>query len=247
MAEVNAVVHPRALADVLANAFLMGKEKVKAVKPCPTILLAYDETNGPAFYAYGMGRYLAGRSRTLLESKEVGAFASVSLTRENADTLRAMLGKSGTGANGNPTKGDTVAVMISDEPKLITSVDELGQTTQKYVNLVITNTKGTLAELSDADPEGKFDGCWDFIDQKIKTEVDTGAGRMTFLAEILGRLKDVKSDGPAIDLKKTSHDRITAVAIGSNFRGVMGDVGREVYSEGGPWKNGPGQPDHLLD
>jgi len=247
MAKIDVMVHPRQLADGLMNAFIMGKGKASDPKPCPTVLLAYDETPDPAFYTYGMGRYLAGRSRVPVGTAKTGEYASVSISRENVEALKGILSKAGTGANGNPTKDDTVTVVISDEPMLIDSVDDLGQPTQKYVNLLISNQKGTLAELTDADLDGTFDACWDFIDQKIKTEVDKGAGRMTFLTEVLAKLKDVKSDGPVIDLKKTSHDRITAVAIGSNFRGVMGDVGRELYAKGGPWANGPGQPDHLLD
>lgn len=241
------MVHPRQLADGLANAFLMGKEKVKAVKPCPVVLLAYDEAPEPAFWIYGMGRYTAGRSRVPLGVAATGAYASVSLTRENADTLRAMLTKAGTGANGNPVKDDTVTVVISDEPMLIESTNENGQPTQKYVNLMISNHKGTLAELTDADLEGTFDGCWDFVDQKIKMDVGGGNERMTFVMDVLAKLKDVKSDGPVIDIKRTDHDRIAAVAIGSNFRGIMGDAEREVYAQGGPHKDGPGRPEHLLD
>lgn len=246
MAEVNVAIHPTALADGLANAFILGKERGK-ILPCPTILLAYDETPEPAFYLYGMGRYLAGRVKVPIDTTKTGSFASVSLTRETADTLRAMLGKSGTGTNGRPVKTDTVSVMISDEPKLVNTTDENGMPIQKYVNLLVSNQGGTLAELTDADPSGQYESCFDFIDESIGAGIDTNAARMTFLAEVLGRLKDIKSDGPVIDLKKTSHDRITAVAIGSNFRGVLGDVGRELYAEGGPWANGPGQPDHLLD
>lgn len=246
MAKVDVAIHPTALADGLANAFTIGKEKGK-ILPCPTILLAYDETPEPAFYLYGMGRYLAGRVRVPIDTTKTGKFASVSITREVADTLRAMLGKSGTGTNGRPVKTDTVSVTISDEPMLVNSTDESGAPIQKYVNLLVSNQGGALAELSDADPTGQFDECFEFIDDALGRDIDHGAERMTFLAEVLGRLKDIKSDGPVVDLKKTSHDRITAVAIGSNFRGVLGDVGRELYAKGGPWANGPGQPDHLLD
>lgn len=241
MGEINVIIHPKTLADGLANAFICGKERIKAVRPCPHVLVAYQESEeGPAFYVYGMGRYIGGRTRVPIEAEATGAFASVSLTRENADTLQSMLRKAGT------KKTDSVSVMISDEPKLITSYDEQGVPVQKYVNLVIASDAGVMAELTDADPEGKSDPFWEFVDDMIKADVDTGAGRMAFLTEILGRLKDVKADGPVLDVKRTSHDRITAVAIGSSFRGVLGDVGREVYAEGGPWKDGPGRPEHLL-
>lgn len=242
MGEVNVIIHPKTLADGLANAFTCGKERVKAVKPCPHVLVAYEEgADGPAFYVYGMGRYVGGRTCVPIEAENTGAFASVSLTREHADSLQSMLRKAGT------KKTDSVSVMISDEPKLIQGFDAQGAPVQKYVNLVIASDAGTMAELSDADPEGKSDPFWDFLDRMIKADVEAGAERMAFVLEVIGRLKDIKADGPVLDLKRTSHDRITAVAIGSNFRGVMGDVGREVYAEGGPWKDGPGRPDHLLN
>lgn len=235
------IIHPKTLADGLANAFTVGKEKIKAVKACPHVFIAYDEPeSGPAFYVYGMGRYVAGRTVVPTGTEATGAFASVSVTRENADLLQSMLRKGGT------KKTDSVSVTISDEPKLITSHDEMGQPIQKYVNLIITGENGNMAELTDADPEGNSEGCWDFVDEKIKEEPEPGAERMAFVSEVIARLKDIKADGPVIDLKKTSHDRITAVAIGSTFRGVMGNVGRELYAEGGPWGDGPGKPEHLL-
>lgn len=248
MAEVNLAIHPKTLADGLANAFTCGKERSKAVKPCPTVLLAYEEdAAGPALFIYGMGRYIGGRTRVPIEGSAAGVFPSVSVSRENADALQSMLRKAGSGANGAPVKGDTISVVISDEPKQIEGFDETGAPVQKYVNLVVATSTGSLAELSDADPEGKFDTFWDFVDRMIRGEVDHGAERMAFVVDVITRLKDMKTDGPVLDLKRTGHDRVAAVAIGSNFRGVVGNVGREVYAEGGPWKDGPGLPEHLLN
>lgn len=223
------------------EAVVIAQSRAKTrVTHCEHILLSYQSgASGPALYVYGVGRYAAGRSKVPLETGPDGS-ASVCIDRTSAETLAPMLRKVGT------KKADTVFVTIYDEPTLINTTNEQGHPIQQWVSLVIANAVGPMAEMLDSDPEGNADSYWDAVDTWVAAPAQPGAESMTFTAEVVTRLKDIYTDGPAVDMRRTNHDQIVAVAMGSLFRGVLVGIGRDIYAEGGPWRNGPGSPDHLL-
>lgn len=234
-------IHPKNLADCIANAVEIGKE-ARSVQGVDHVLLTYQpDTSGKRgeVYCHGFGRYAAGRSRTQLEGIQDRGTASVSIDRDKAAELQSQLRKILGG------KAASVSVSIYDEPTQVMVLDEHGMEAPSMVNLLISDGSMTVADLLDSDPAGLFDGKWDSIDEILAGADHSPAGPFALATEVVGRLGKIKGGGVA-DFRRTAHERILAVAIGADFRGVLGDVDRELYAVGGAHGDGPGDPTHLF-
>lgn len=234
-------IHPKLLADCIANAVEIGKE-ARSVQGVDHVLLTYQPDAGGKFgevYCHGFGRYAAGRSRVQLEGLQDRGTASVSIDRDKAAELQSQLRKILGG------KAAQVSVEIHEEAVLVNVLNEHGLPEPSMVNLLISDGNQTVADLLDSDPAGLFDSKWDSVDEMLAGAAEPTPGPFALATEVVARLGKVKGGGVA-DFRKTSHERVLAVAIGPDFRGLLGDVDRELYAAGGPHGDGPGGQDHLF-
>lgn len=240
MSQVRFTINPKDLADVLANAVEISKEK-SGVKPLPLVMLAYQPAGKRGMVvAYGVGRYAAGRTVAYLDGLPTEESASVCIDRDVAAELQGVLRKVLGG------KKATVSVTISPEPVQVTVKDEHGMPVQTMANLHITSAEETLADLLDTDPEGKAGKWFDWVDDRLAEAKEAASGPLAFQTDIIARLNKIRAESSVVDLKSTGVPNLVAVALGSSFRGVMGEVNRESYVAGGPWGDGGGSPDHLF-
>ena len=220
-------IHPKELADLLANAVDIGKDK-PAVSINELVMLS---CSGAYLSAYGRGRYTAGR-----DWREVGTDVPLSgqlcLTEAECEELATVL----RGTEGSGRKGTTVTVTLRHRE-------------------AFSVTAGTdiLCQLPDADPTSATFGepdevsDWEEIDNLI-TSIEEHAGLTSPWAcstEILTRLNKIRSPTHVADFAIHQSGRIAGVAFGPSFRAVVAGVVREGYAQGGPWGNGPGEPEHL--
>lgn len=239
-APVSFAIHPVDLADVLHNSVEISKE-AKGIPNVPHVMLAYEPgAEAGVVLGYGVGRYAGGRTAARLEGLPATESASVCIERDVAAALQSQVRKIKGG------KAARAHVTIYPEPTTITVKNEYGQEEQSTVNLVVTAGEDTLADLLDSDPDGTWDTAFDLLDDLLSAGVTPLDTPVAFSTDVFSRLGKIRADGPAIDLRRTKHERIVGVAIGSGFRGIIGDVDRETFAVGGPWGDGPGSPDHLF-
>lgn len=228
------------MANLLANAVAISKEKGKT-RTCEHILLACEvREDGADLISYGVSPHAAGRTIMALDESPNGESSSVAISREHADGLQSLLRKVTGG------QGARVGVTIYDEPTSVYVKDEMGNQVPQMVNLLITSGADVLASLLDSDPAHESDKFFDWVDEMLRQGPVAPGNPVMFATETLTKLKDIRTDGTTVDIMQTQHDRIMTIAMGSNFRGLLSNVGREIYAEGGPWGDGPGRPSHLL-
>lgn len=240
------ICHPRQLADALANAVVIGNgtgRKLPAENSCPHVYLTYqgsEDGHSGVVAVYGAGRHSAGRTIIRLDSPPPATAGTVALSAENAQSLQSVLRSAPCGLT------IEAAVTIHDEPVEALTEDEDGNPDVIWVNLVIVKNGETLAELGDSDPEGAWDWIMDLVDGSIESAGDAATRPLAFGMDALKRIANISSDGGIVDLSTTAHDGVTAFAIGSQFRGILGNIDRELYAVGGKHGDGPGLPDHLV-
>lgn len=233
------LVNPTDLANLLWNAVTISNE-AKAVQGYHHVLLAC-EPGAPAYlYAYGMGRYAAGRARAELEGS-VTESASVCITRDEASELQSQL------RGLSKAKGTVVGLEIHPDGKTVTLAHEDGTLEPLEINVQVTYDGEPLLQLPDSDPEARGDVFWDRIDAAIDAakdeplETPVGFGLDTFK-----RLTNLKPAYPVVDLVPTDQERVVVARVGPDFYGILGSVDRELFAAGGEWEDGPGKPDHLI-
>ena len=222
-------IHPKDLADLLSNAVDIGKDRPQ-VSVNSLILL---RVTGDWLWAYGRGRYSAGRDARELHTDSPFA-GELTLTESECEELATVL----RGVEGSGRKGTTVTVSFSHREALR-----------------ITAGTDVLCELPDADPASSTFGepdevsDWEEIDNLIAVIEDAALtsqrGPWAVSTDILTRLNKIRTTTHVADFATHPRGRIAGVALGSTFRAVVAGVGREGYSQGGAWGDGPGQADHL--
>lgn len=90
-------------------------------------------------------------------------------------------------------------------------------------------------------------GSWDRLDGWLSADTQPLAGPTTFLLDTIGRLTKIPG-GIAADLAAIPDlPGFVKVAVGPTFRALMATVDRHLFAAGGPWGDGPGTEEHLLD
>lgn len=237
MADLTFSIRPIELADALYNAVTLAQDH--GGRPgCPHVLITHQgdrEGRYGTIYVYGVSRLVAGRTTVTLESPAPEEHASVVITRELADQVQSMLRGFGR------AKSTTVGVRICEDG--FDTVDfEDDEPAVKTVHFSIAKGDEVLVELADSDPDGLFNRHFDIVDNYL---VGSGAqltGPTAFIFEAVKRVTNLKGLGAtALDLAQTTREHIVAISAGPNFRGILGELDREVYA--GP--NGA-RADHLL-
>ena len=220
-------IHPKELADLLANAVDIGKDKT-------THPLIYLRASGDSLFAYGRGRYLAGRDSRPLTA-ETPQYGELVITQDEASELATALRK----VEGAGRKGTTVDVILSERQQFTV------QNGPDYI----------LCELPDADTNAVSFGepyemsDWEEIDELL-TEIQQDphtAQPLAFQKDVLGTMNKIRADSPVMDIASHPNGRVVGIALGSTFRALVAGVGREGYASGGKWGDGPGKPDHLWE
>lgn len=242
MSEIQFQAHPAALYNVLNNVVTIHKEKPSETGQ-PLIYLRYqwDEGAQPPqgqLMAIGLGRYAAGLDWLPAEGGTQDGYAEVRVQGINLAKTDIVddLKKLASGIRGTSTaRAARVFVTMRHKHSISVSYGE-----------------ELIGELADMDPfdqtVGQFNHVEDMVDDLISQP--TLAGPMAFKVGILARLKDIKVTGGApdmevVDIAKHPNHNLVGLAVGPTFRGLIGAIGREEYAAGGPWKDGPGRPDHL--
>lgn len=221
------LIHPKDLADLLANAVDVGKDKTTH----PLICL---NASGDSLLAYGRGRYMAGRDSRPFTA-DTPQYGEVVITEEEAAELASVLRK----VEGVGRKGTTIDVVLTERQSFI----------------VQNGPEDILCELPDADtnqisygePDELSD--WEEIDQlltEIKQDPHT-AQPLAFTKDVLGTLNKIRTDSPVLDIASHPNGRVVGIALGSTFRALVAGVDRKGYANGGKWGDGPGRPDHLWE
>lgn len=219
-------IHPKHLADTLANAVDIGKDKT-------THPLIYLRVSGDTLHVYGRGRYTAGRDSRSFET-ETPQYAEIVITEdEGAELAQALRGVEGVG------RKETLVTM---------AVVERG-------TLTVTYGEDTLCELPDADTNEVSFGMpdevsdWEEIDILL-AEIAKGGPPLTrygFQKDILARMNKIRADSPVMDFALHPESHSMGIALGSTFRAIIAGVDRQFYANGGKWGDGPGKPEHLWE
>lgn len=220
------LIHPKHLADMLANAVDIGKDKT-------THPLIYLRASADTLHVYGRGRYTAGKDSRPFESDEP-QYAELVITEDEAAELATTL----RGVEGAGRKETLVTVTVT----------ERGSLTVQY-------GEDVLCELPDADTNEVSFGMpdevsdWEEIDILLG-EIAKGGPPLTrygFQKDILARMNKIRADSPVMDFALHPESHSMGIALGSTFRAIIAGVDRQFYANGGKWGDGPGKPDHLWE
>jgi hypothetical protein len=219
-------IHPKDMADILANAVDIGKDKTTH----PLICLA---ASADSLHAYGRGRYTAGRDWRPFEA-DGPQFAAIVITEDEAAELASTL----RGVEGAGRKDTRIGVELTERG-----------------TLTVRNGDEILCELPDADtneisfgmPDEVSD--WEEIDELLmdmrrEPPVMT---RFAFQKDILARLNKIRADSNVMDIALHPNGRAVGIAMGKSFRALIAGVDRQSFATGGKWGEGPGTPEQLWE
>jgi hypothetical protein len=220
------LIHPKSLADLLANAVDIGKDKT-------THPLIYLRVSGDTLHAYGRGRYTAGKDSRPFEVEEP-QYAEIVITEDEAAELSSTL----RGVEGAGRKETLVTVTVIERQ-----------------HFAVVYGEDTLCELPDADtnevsfgmPDEMSD--WEEIDELLKEiqEQPMLAKPLGFQKEVLARMNKIRADSTVMDIASHPTGHAVGIALGSTFRALIAGVDRTFYANGGKWGDGPGKPEHLWE
>jgi len=221
-------VRPIELADALYNAVELAGDH--GGKPgCPHVLIAYQgDAEGilGVVTVYGVSRLIGGRTTILLDTQAPEDHAAVCIDRDKAQELQSALRGYGR------AKSTRVGVRISDDGFDVVDFDEDGNPVVVTVNLVVSKDDEEIAALADSDPEGKFSGHFDLVDDSVS--LGPLAGPAAFLFEAVKRVTALKGlEAKVMDLGATGKDHVVAIAAGPHFRGILGEIDRDIYAGDG--------------
>jgi hypothetical protein len=237
LADLHFTITPLALADALHNAAVLAQDA--GGKPgVPHVLICYqDALDGAvgAVIVYGASRIVAGKTTVILDTKAPGDHASVCISRDHAEQIQSALRGYGR------AKSTRVGVRISEEGYDTVEFDDDGEPVVRTVNFSIQKDgEEPLAELADSDPEGQYTQHFDMVDDYAG--IGPLAGPTAFTFEAVKRVTSLKGLGAtALDLAQTTRDHVVAIAAGPHFRGILGEIDRDVYMRP------EGRAGHLLD
>jgi hypothetical protein len=238
LADLSFEVAPILLADALHNAVVLAQDSGGG-PGCPHVLVCYQQDAGVATGAvlvYGASRLIAGRTTIRLDTLAPEDHASICISREHADQIQSVLRGFGR------AKATRVGVRICEEGYDTVDFDE-GEPLVKTVHFSVRKGEEEhIAELADSDPSREYSRHFDIVDDYL---IGAGAPLLapTLLSfEALKRVLNLKGLGAtAVDIAWTKREHILRVSAGPNFRGILGELDREVYA-------GPdgARADHLL-
>ena len=220
-------IHPRELADILANAVDVGKDKT-------THPLIYLRASGDTLHAYGRGRYAAGTDSRRFTAGEP-QYAEVVITEDEASELATAL----RAVEGAGRKGTVVGMSIIERQKLM-----------------VENGAEILCELPDADTNEVSFGMpdevsdWEEIDEllaEFERHTPEPLTRFAFQKDILARMNKIRADSPVMDIALHPRSHAVGIALGSTFRALVAGVDRQAFATGGKWGDGPGNPEQLWE
>lgn len=222
-------IHPRALADGLANAVDVGKDKTTH----PLICL---RASGNTLHVYGRGRFAAGRDSRPFKA-ELAQYAEVILTEDEAAELATTL----RGVEGVGRKETTVNVHMQERERIKVQYGE---------EILCDLPDADGLQISYGEPDDMSD--WDEIDDMLKAVAmaELSGPAMTrygFQKDILARMNKIRSDSPVMDIALHPDSHAVGIAIGSNFRALVAGIDRQTFATGGAWGDGPGKPEHLWE
>lgn len=209
-------VPPRAFADLLDNAVLVGKDKPGVSTNSHVAVMV----RGSTLTAYGRGRYLAGRSMLPLDGPSEPC--TVTLLEDVAAELASMVRK----VEGVGRKDTRVHVVVND-------------------GLAVNAGDVALCDLEDEDPHGASAPLWTEIDAMLaKAETAEACEAFMFTKEMMQKISKLKGDADVVDLVRIGGGTM-AFRIGSTFQGLAEAVDRSSHAAGGRYGDGPGKPAHL--
>lgn len=220
------LMHPKELADILANAVDIGKDKT-------THDFIYLRASGGVLHAYGRGRYAAGTDSRPFTAGEP-QYAEVVITEDEASELATAL----RAVEGAGRKGTTVDVEMIERQSLV-----IGQGTICELPDADTN------EVSFGMPDEVSD--WEEIDillTEIAEHIPIGLDpRFAFQKDVLARMNKIRADSPVMDIALHPTGHAVGIALGSTFRALVAGVDRQAFINGGKWGDGPGHVSHLWE
>lgn len=220
-------IHPRELADILANAVDIGKDKT-------THPLIYLRASGDTLHAYGRGRYAAGTDSRPFTAGEP-QYAELVITEDEASELATVL----RAVEGAGRKGTTIGVTMVERQ-----------------SLTVEDGATILCELPDADTNETSFGMpdevsdWEEIDgllAEFERHTPSPITRFGFQKDILARMNKIRADSPVMDMALHPRGHAVGVALGSTFRALIAGVDRNAFANGGKWGDGPGKPEQLWE
>jgi hypothetical protein len=234
LADLSFGVRPIELADALYNAVELSGDH--GGKPgCPHVLICYQPGDGVGVVVvYGASRLIAGRTTIILDTMAPEDHVSVAIARDKADALQSALRGYGR------AKATRVGVRISDEGFDVVDFNDEDEPVVTTVNLSVSKDDTEIAALADSDPECRFSGHFDLVDDYVAA--GSLAGPTAFMFEAVKRVTALKGlESKVMDLATTSNPSIIALAAGPHFRGIIGELDREAYVAADS-----GRADHLL-
>lgn len=226
MSDLSFGVRPIELADALYNAVELSADH--GGRPgCPHVLIAYQPAPDGVVgvvSVYGVSRLIGGRTTIVLETQAPEDHAAVAIARDKAQELQSALRAFGR------AKSTRVGVRISDDGFDVVDFDEDGSPVVVTVNLAVSKDEEEIAALADSDPGGTFSGHFDIVDDYL---IGSGAPLLapTLLSfDALRRLINLKGlEARTVDIAMTKHEHVLAIAAGAHFRGILGELDRDVY------------------
>lgn len=227
MSDLSFGVRPIELADALYNAVELSADH--GGKPgCPHVLIAYQPAPDGVVgvvTVYGVSRLIGGRTTIVLDTQAPEDYAAVCIDRDKANELQSALRSFGR------AKSTRVGVRISDDGFDVVDFDEEGDPIVITAHLMVTKDDDEVAVLADSDPGGKFSGHFDIVDDYL---IGSGAPLLapTLLSfDALRRLINLKGlEARVVDIAMTKREHVLAIAAGLHFRGILGELDRDVYT-----------------
>lgn len=229
MADLTFSVHPLDLANALFNAVEVSKDA--GGRPgCPHILIQYgpdEDYQAGQVLVYGIGRIVGGRTTLTLDTKAPDDYATVCITREEAQEMQSMLRQVKGG------KAARVSVRICEDGVETVDFDESGEPDVGIYHLLVDKGDDeTFIELCESDPNQEWGRHLDLIDTILKTVGDRPEGPVALSLEGMDRITALKGVGSKImDIATTDRDHVVAIAVGPTFRGILATIDRGIYED----------------
>lgn len=222
------LMHPKHLADMLANAVDIGKDKT-------THPLIYLRVSADTLHVYGRGRFTAGKDSRPFDSDEP-QYAELVITEDEAAELATTL----RGVEGAGRKETLVMVTLTERDKLTV---EYGA--EQLCSLPDADTN----EVSFGMPDEVSD--WEEIDLLLAEIINAQQAAVLpplgFQKDVLARMNKIRADSVVMDFASHPEGHAVGIALGSTFRALIAGVDRQFYANGGKWGDGPGKPEHLWE
>jgi hypothetical protein len=233
--EVNGKQFKRALSNIIA--LTIPSNTIEPIPPSDTVRFSIDPETPGVLTITRSSKYVAAEHTVPIVAGVVKDYEDVTITAKQER-------KSG-------YVDDLVTLKTAITAPMTTKTNNLTITVSLDKPLTVMNGTelvGELAPLDDERLDYRYDAIADLLDAPVKDPDPLTLFNVATLARFQSvRTEEFGTMAPNITLAKVSGRDVALYRIGKDIRGAVALINQHIFTAGGPWKDGPGDADHLPD